>query len=129
MDDGWPPESYVELVTDIPPGRPGLVAALLVCTHVVLAFVLAMGALALSLAVGGPEIGRDELYRLGPAPKLAIAGACLPVLIASAAAFVLAFSASRHRAWLAPVIGMAASVLLTGVALAFLRAPEPLVGG
>jgi hypothetical protein len=123
------PESYGVLMTDSLRRRPGLIAASLVCAHVVLALVLAMGALSLALTVGGPEIGRDELYRLGPAPKLAVLGACLPVLIATTSALVLSFSARRQRAWLAPVIGMIASVLLTGLGLAFLRAPEPLVGG
>ena len=106
-----------------------LVATLLVVAHAALSGLLSMVALSVALAVGGPDIGRDELSRLGPALPLAVAGALVPVLIASTAAFALALSARPQNAWKAPALGMAASVVLCGIALAFLHAPPPLSGG
>jgi len=109
--------------------RPWLLALLLVGAHIVVAALLVMVALTVSLAVGGPEIGRDELYRLGAAPRLAAAGAVVPVIVAATATFVFALSARPQDAWKAPAIGMVASVALCAIALAFLHAPAPVVGG
>jgi hypothetical protein len=109
--------------------RPRLLAFGLVAAHVALAVLLVMVALSVSLAIGGPGIGRDELYRLGPALPLAVAGALVPVPVAATAALALALSAQPQRAWTAPVIGGIASVALCGVALAFVHTPAPLIGG
>ncbi|MBO1740168.1 hypothetical protein [Leifsonia sp. TF02-11] len=109
--------------------RPWLLALLLVGAHIAVAALLVMVALTVSLAVGGPEIGRDELSRLGAAPRLAVAGAVVPVIIAATAAFVVALSARPQNAWKAPAIGMVASVALCAIALAFLHAPAPVAGG
>ncbi len=109
--------------------RPGLLALLLVGAHIAVAALLGMVALTVSLAVGGPEIGRDELSRLGAAPRLAVAGAVLPVIVAATAAFALALSARPQNAWKAPVIGMVASVVLCASALTLLHSPAPIVGG
>lgn len=104
--------------------RPGITAAVLVCSHVSVALFLARGALSQSAQI----FGRDALYRLGPAPAMDIAGACLPVPLRATAAFVLTIGRTPQHLRLAPVRGISASVLLTGLALAFLHAPEPIHG-
>lgn len=114
---------------ELAPRRPRLLAFALVAAHVALAVLLVMVALSVSLAIGGPGIGRDELYRLGPALPLAVAGAAVPVPVAATAALALALSARPQRAWRAPVIGAVASVALCGVAVAFVHVPAPLIGG
>jgi hypothetical protein len=107
--------------------HPGVVAALLVCAHGVVALAVASCVLQLSLAVGGD--GLFGLSRVWPVPQLALLGAVLPVPLAAVAAFVLAFSRARERAWVAPVVGMVATVLVPAIVLTFLHAPEPIRGG
>ena len=108
--------------------RPVLTAVLLLLLHGVVAFVLIMVGLSLALTIGGPTIGRDELYRMGPALQLSCLGALLPLLLAPIATLAVAISA-RSRTWIAPLVSLGASVLLWGVALFFLHAPAPVLGG
>lgn len=109
--------------------RPGVLAFLLVCAHLVLVCILLSLDLSISLALSQPDLGRNGLSRLGPAPGLAAVGAFVPVLLSAAAAFVVTFSRRPERAAVAVVIGMGASVVLCGAGLAFLHAPSPVIGG
>ena len=101
---------------------------LLLLLHGAVAAILVMLAISIAVAIGGPSIGRDELCRVGPALRLAVAGAIVPFPI-SAVATLVAVASARRRSWAAPVVGIGASVVLWGVALLFLHAPEPLQGG
>jgi hypothetical protein len=108
--------------------RPILTAVLLLLAHSVVVFALVMLGLSIALSVGGPTIGRDELYRLGPALQLAVVGAVAPFALSALLTWVFGLLAPR-RAWLVPIVAICASVLLWAVAMLFLRTPEPIPGG
>lgn len=108
--------------------RPVVTAVLFQFLHGAVVVVLVMVGLAIALRVGGPTIGRDELYRLGPALQLAVAGALLPLALAAPLTWVFGLTAPR-RAWLVPIVGSSASVALWAVAMFFLHTPDPILGG
>lgn len=106
--------------------RPVLAAVLLLLLHGVIAFVLLVITLAYALSLDD-TIGRDELYRLGPAFRWAMAGAFLPLPAAAVAVWILGLVRPR-QAWLAPVAGIGASVVACLVWLPFIH-PAPVIGG
>ncbi|MGH1550734.1 hypothetical protein ACRAWB_16725 [Leifsonia poae] len=106
--------------------RPVVVAVLLLLLHGVVAFALMVITLAYALSLDD-TIGRDELYRLGPAFRWAMAGAFLPLPLAALAVWILRLVRARY-VWVAPVAGMCASVVLCLVWLPFFH-PEPVIGG
>ncbi|WP_374010378.1 hypothetical protein [Leifsonia sp. LS-T14] len=108
--------------------RPVLTAAMLLVLHGAIVFVLVMLALSVALAIGGPTVGRDELYRMGPALQLAVAGAVAPFACSVLVTFLVGLTVSR-RAWLVPVLGISASVSLCATAMLFLHTPAPIPGG
>lgn len=108
--------------------RPVLAAVLLLLLHGVVVFVLVMVGLSLALAIGGPTIGRDELYRMGPALQLAVAGAVVPFALSILLTWPIALLASR-RAWLMPIVSICATVVLWTAAMLFLHTPDPIPGG
>ncbi|SEA76295.1 hypothetical protein [Leifsonia sp. 21MFCrub1.1] len=108
--------------------RPVLTTLLLLAAHGVAVVVLVMLALSVALAIGGPTVGRDELYRMGPALQLAVAGAVLPFGVAVLLASLVGLAAPR-RAWLVPAFGICTSVVFCATAMLFLHPPAPLLGG
>lgn len=108
--------------------RPVLTAMLVLLLHGVVVFVLVMLALSIALSIGGPTIGRDELYRMGPALQLAVGGAVAPFALSALVTWSLALTLPR-RAWSASAVAIFVSVVLWSVAVAFLHTPAPIPGG
>ncbi|MEV8212957.1 hypothetical protein [Leifsonia sp. NPDC077715] len=101
-------------------------AVWLLLAHAVVTVVLIATTFAYGLSLDA-TIGRDELYRLEPAFGWAIAGAFLPLPVATVATWLLE-PVRSDRAWVAPAVGMCASVALC-VAMLPLIHPAPVTGG
>lgn len=108
--------------------RPGLMAAMLLGLHGLVASVLVVLALQVALTLGGPTIGRDELYRLGPELQLAVAGTAAPFGISPLLIWLIGL-VSPSRVWVVPLVAIVTSVVLCVVAMLFLHAPAPIPGG
>lgn len=64
--------------------------------------------------IAGGGIGRDELYRFGDAPKLAIASAWLTPILGWLVGTALLIAEKYRWAWVAPVGAMLISIALCG---------------
>jgi hypothetical protein len=108
--------------------RRVLTAVMLLLLHGLVAFILVVLALQIALTVGGPTTGRDELYRMGPALQLVVAGAVAPFGISALLIWLIGL-ASPSRVWFVPLVAILTSVVFCVVATLFLRAPAPIPGG
>ncbi|MFT4285989.1 MAG: hypothetical protein QM598_14260 [Protaetiibacter sp.] len=85
----------------------------------------------LSAAYRYPGISsRDDLWRLGDAPRMGfVALLVIGVVAFSATVALLADQRTRRWAWVSPAVGIATSIVATIVAIACYQEPVPLVGG
>jgi cytochrome bd-type quinol oxidase subunit 2 len=108
----------------------GVLLHFLVCVALLLVLVGAAYSFADSVPNGGVVGSRDELYKLGPAPSLAgWALAVVGFLYFLFAWLLLLTPRTLRRAWMAPAVGIALSVLIVVVAILSFQAPPPDIGG
>ncbi|MEY9850611.1 hypothetical protein ABH923_000289 [Leifsonia sp. EB41] len=108
--------------------RPVATVVMLLALHGVIVFALVMLAVSVALSIGGPTIGHDELYRMGPALQLSVAGAVAPFILATALTLPIGLAAPS-RLWLVPTVATCASVVFCVIAMLLFHAPAPIPGG
>jgi hypothetical protein len=108
----------------------GLVAHAVVSVMLLFTLVGAAYRFADSIPGAGDVSSFDQLYKVGPSPGVAIA--CL-VLVGLADLLlvipVAAHPATRRRAWIVPVAGVAVSILVVVFAILAFQPPPPDLGG
>ena len=104
--------------------------ALHVVLSIVLLFVLVGSAYAFSRTTGAEISSYDELSRLGNGASLCVLG----LMVSGVTEFIVAITllvipATRDRAWIAPLLGICASVACVLLAVMSFHPAVPYVGG